>query len=249
LHRDELVAYLDDLLHVREIEDRSQNGLQVEGAPKVEAVAFTVDASQAAFEGAREAGAQMLVVHHGLFWDEVQLVRGPFRRRLKTLLDADLNLYAVHLPLDMHPELGNNVGLADLLDLEEREPFGEYRGKYVGLGGRLPQPTSRERLVSLVTERLGAPRVLPFGPEMVQRVAICSGRAPHLTVQAAEGGYDTYFSGEPAHEFFHEAQERGINVIYGGHYLTETLGPKALMAHVAQRFGLRTVWLDLPTGL
>ncbi|MGQ9586200.1 MAG: Nif3-like dinuclear metal center hexameric protein [Anaerolineae bacterium] len=249
MQRDELVTYLDDLLRVREIEDRSRNGLQVEGNPEVETVAFTVDASLAAFRGAREAGAQMLVVHHGLFWDEVQVVRGPFYRRLKTLLDADLNLYAAHVPLDMHPELGNNVALANLIGLEDRQPFGEFHGKHIGLGGRLPTSIPRERLVCLLTERLGAPRVLPFGPQVVQRVAICSGKAPQMVVQASEERYDTYLSGEADHTFFHEAKERGINVVYGGHYLTETLGPKALMAHLAERFGLRTVWLDLPTGL
>lgn len=249
MKRDELVAYLDDLLRVREIADRSRNGLQVEGAREVEKVAFAVDASLAAFQAARKAGAQMLVVHHGLFWDEVQVVRGPFYRRLKTLLEADLNLYAAHLPLDLHPELGNNAQLADLLGLVDRQPFGLYHGTYIGLGGRLPVSIPRERLVCLVTERLGAPRVLPFGPPAVERVAVCSGKAPQLLVEAAEEGYDAFVSGEPAHAFFHEAQERGINALFAGHYRTETLGPKALMVHLAERFGLETTWLDLPTGL
>lgn len=249
MQRDDLVGYLDDLLRVAEIEDRSRNGLQVQGAEEVEKVAFTVDACLAAFEGARDAGAQMLVVHHGLFWDEVQLIRGAFYRRVKALLDADVNLYAVHLPLDMHPELGNNAQLADLIGLEDRVPFGEHGNTHVGLGGRLPVAIPRERLVCLIAERLGAPRVLPFGPPVIERVAICSGNAPRFVIEAAEAGYDAYFSGEPDHAFFHEAEERGINAIFGGHYSTETVGPKALMAHLEQRFGLQTVWLDLPTGL
>jgi dinuclear metal center YbgI/SA1388 family protein len=250
MKRDRLVAYLDDLLQVKAIEDRSNNGLQVEGVDEVKQLAFAVDASLAAFEGAREAGAQMLIVHHGLFWAEPIMVTGIHHRRLKVLLDAELSLYAVHLPLDFHREFGNNAVLARWVGLEHVEDFGDYRGHAAGTMGHLPVPMALEAFVAQVEQALGRPpiRVWPFGPETVQRIGIVSGAGGSLIDQAAEANVDVYLTGELSHSIYHEARELGLNVVYGGHYATETAGLQALAGHLAERLDLETTFLDLPTG-
>jgi dinuclear metal center YbgI/SA1388 family protein len=250
MRRDELVEYLDNLLQIEAIEDMSNNGLQVEGAGEVQRLAFAVDASLAAFNAAQAAGAQMLVVHHGLFWSKPQLVIGPHRRRMGVLVSADLSLYAVHLPLDFHPELGNNLTVARWLGLEGVRPFGQYKGQPAGYAGRLPEPLSLEELTARIEATLGEPvtGVWPFGKTAVETVGIISGGAARFVDQVAAAGVDAFLTGEASHMNFHDAKELGISVIFGGHYATETAGLKALAEHLAGRFGLETMFLDLPTG-
>ncbi len=250
MHRDELVAYLDETLQVEAIEDSSNNGLQVEGVEEVRRVAFAVDAGLASFEAAQAAGAQMLVVHHGLFWDKPRMVVGIHRRRLGQLFDAGLSLYAVHLPLDFHEELGNNVTLARWLGLADIIPFANYKGRTIGFAGQLPMDLTLDQFTAQVERVLGESviQVWPFGREPVRRVGVVSGGAAFLVDQAAEASVDVYLTGEMSHNFYHDARELGINVVYGGHYATETAGLKALADHLATRFGLQTLFLDLPTG-
>ncbi|MGD8466496.1 MAG: Nif3-like dinuclear metal center hexameric protein [Anaerolineae bacterium] len=250
MKRDELVSYLDEYLQVKTIQDRSNNGLQVEGADQVTQVAFAVDASLAAFEGAQAAGAQMLVVHHGLFWGEPVLLTGIHRQRVAQLVAADLSLYAAHLPLDFHTTIGNNATLARWLNLKETGDFGEYKGEPAGVAGRLPKTQTLDQFVAHVEDLLGEPtvKVWPFGPRDVQRVGIVSGGAAFLLEQAAEAEVDVYLTGEMSHSHYHQAQELGLNVVFGGHYATETAGLKALAQHLVDQFGLETVFLDLPTG-
>jgi dinuclear metal center YbgI/SA1388 family protein len=249
MKRDELVAYLNDYLQVQSIEDSSNNGLQVEGGGEVTRLAFAVDAGLAAFEGAQAAGAQMLIVHHGLFWSKPVIVTGIHRRRLGVLFDAGISLYAVHLPLDLHGEVGNNVTLARWLELKDVGPFGNYKGQPIGVKGRLPETLSLEQFTARVEEILGEPviRVWPFGSETVERVGIVSGGAGFLAEQAAAAGVDVYLTGEMSHNVYHGTRELALNVVYGGHYATETAGLKALAEHLAARFGLEFVFLDLPT--
>ena len=250
MKRDELVAHLDEYLKIRDIEDKSNNGLQVEGGAEVTRLALAVDAGLAAFEEAAQAGAQMLLVHHGIFWSEPVLITGIHRRRLRVLFDASISLYAAHLPLDYHSEVGNNVTLARWLDLEEIAPFGNYKGQPTGVAGRLAQAISLEQFVAQVERTLGEPaiKVWPFGHETVRRVGIVSGGAASFVDQAAEAGVDVYLTGEMSHNVFHQAQELGLNVVYGGHYATETAGLKALADHLVAKLGLETAFLDLPTG-
>jgi dinuclear metal center YbgI/SA1388 family protein len=250
MKRTELVAYLDDFLQVKTIEDSSNNGLQVEGADEVTRLAFAVDAGLAAIEKAQAAGAQMLVVHHGLYWSKVILVTGVHRQRLGRLFEADLSLYASHLPLDMHAEVGNNATLARLLELDEVAPFGEYKGSATGFAGSLAQPLSLDQFVAKVEGATGESvlKTWPFGLDTIQRVGIVSGGAAFLVDQAAEAGVDVYLTGEMSHSFYHQAQELGLNVVFGGHYATETVGLKSLAEHLVERFGLETVFIDLPTG-
>jgi len=250
MNQDELASYLDEYLRVREIEDISDNGLQVGGADQVTRLAFAVDASQATFEAARDAGAQMLIVHHGIFWGRPIMITGIHLHRIQTLLDAGLALYAAHLPLDLHSEVGNNATLARWLDLEGLEAFGDYMGIPTGFAGSLPEPCSLEQFAAQVEQVLGEPplRVWPFGSDEIQKVAVVSGGGGGLVSQAADVGADVYLTGEVSHVAYHEAQELGMNVICGGHYATETAGLKSLAKHLSDSFGLETVFLDLSTG-
>ncbi len=251
MHCQELVAYLNDYLRVKEIHDRSQNGFQVEGPEEVTRVAFAVDGCQAVFDQAVAAGAQLLIVHHGLFWSEPVLLVGPLFRQARTLIEGGCGLYAVHLPLDLHPEVGNNAELMRLLRLKEPRAFGDYHGVDIGLGGTLDSPIPLDALVERLTQATGEPplRVLAHGPENVLRVGCISGGAASMMDQVAEAGFDTFVTGETSHPYFHSAADYGLNVIYGGHYATETLGIKALARHVAEKFGLETNFLDIPTGM
>jgi dinuclear metal center YbgI/SA1388 family protein len=246
----DLVNYLNEYLRLAEIEDRSNNGLQVEGASEVNTIAFAVDACLASFEAARDAQAQMLITHHGLFWSEVKLVTGPHFKRIKTLLDANISLYAAHLPLDEHAEVGNNVELCKLLGLIDIETWGRYKSGPAGYGGSLPQPMPLNELAAKIDELLNTrSRVLAFGPQLVDRVAVCSGGASFLIPQVQAAGYSTYFSGETSHQHYHDAKDYGLNVIYSGHYATETVGLKALARHLEAKFNLQTMFIDLPTDM
>jgi len=250
VNRDELVKYLDEYLKIAEIEDVSNNGLQVEGGEGVRKVALAVDACREAFRRAEEAGAQLIIAHHGLFWGKPLLVRGIHRDRISLLLNGRISLYAAHLPLDVHPEVGHNVQLLRLLGLSpEDQWFGEYHGTLLGVKGRFPEPVPREDVVGKLEQALAAPMtVLPFGSETVTTVGVISGGAADLAIQAFEAGVDLYLTGEPSHSVYHQVAERGLNVVYGGHYATETLGLKALAAHLSERFDLETEFLHIPTG-
>ena len=250
MKRDDLVAYLDEFLQIGAISDRSNNGLQVAGGANVDRVAFAVDASLAAFEGAQAGGAQMLIVHHGLFWGEPLMVTGIHRRRLEVLLDSGLSLYAAHLPLDFHDQVGNNATLARWLGLGDVAGFGDYKGHAAGIAGRLPAPCTMDEFAAHIEQVLGEPviQVWPFGADVVERVGIISGGAGSLLDQAAGAGVDVYLTGELSHSAYHQAQELGLNVVFGGHYATETAGPKALALHLSGQFEIETFFLDLPTG-
>jgi dinuclear metal center YbgI/SA1388 family protein len=248
--RDELVAYLDGYLRVSEARDYGENGLQVEGAAEIRSLAFAVDASRAAIEQAARVGAGMLIVHHGLFWGKPLRIVGAHRRRVKALLDADCSLYAVHLPLDRHPEVGNNAELARLLDLELAGPLGEAFGAPVGFVGEPRAPLAFEELVARFRVVVGAPPLVQAGgPKIVRRVGIISGGAAGEIHAAVAAGCDTYITGETSHSAYHDAAELGISVIYGGHYATETVGLRALAKHVEARLGLPWVFIEGPTGL
>ena len=249
-NRDQIVEYCSAYLKTAAFKDYCHNGLQVEGAGEVTRLAFAVDASLAAVQEAAEAGAQMLVVHHGMFWSRPLMVTGIHRRRLQRLFEADLSLYGVHLPLDMHEEVGNNAVLARWLNLQEITPFGEYQGAPVGMAGQLPAAVSlgdfAAQVESVLQEQII--QIWPFGSPNVRRVGIVSGGAAFLLDQAAAAGMDVYLTGEVSHSSYHTAEELGLNVVFGGHYATETAGLKALAEHLAGKFDLETVFLDLPTG-
>ena len=242
--REEIIAFCDELLDVGAYPDYGPMGLQVVGAPEVDRVACSVSASRELFERAAEAGAQLVLVHHGLFWEKDPRAVGLLmRERLRALFDADLNLAAYHLALDAHPELGNNALLCAELGVAPERRFADG----LGFGGPLEKPVRMSELAERVQERLDRlPLVFPYGPERVERVAVCSGGAARYLEQAAAEGYDCFVTGEAAEPTKHAAKEAGIHFVAAGHYATETLGVRALAARLADRFGLAWEFVDLP---
>jgi dinuclear metal center YbgI/SA1388 family protein len=231
--------------------DVALNGLQVANDKQsVEKAAFAVDACLESIRRAAEWGADLLFVHHGLFWGRPLAVTGGHYRRLRALIQADLALYAVHLPLDMHPQLGNNAGLARRIGLQQLEPFGEYRGMKIGFKGSLPEAMSLEQVVRACcgSNEQGI-NVLPFGPESVSTVGIVSGGAADEAYQAVDEKLDLFITGDASHTIYHHCLEGGINVIFGGHYLTETYGVTLLSEKLRSESNLQTRFFDIPTGL
>jgi dinuclear metal center YbgI/SA1388 family protein len=249
---DEVVDYLDAYLRIAEIPDypESLNGLQVENNGEVPMIVAAVDASQQTIDRVVEEcdPGTLLIVHHGLFWDGNRPITGRRYQRLQALIEHDVAVYAAHLPLDMHPEVGNNAVLARLLGILDPVPFDEYRGAPMGASGHLIM--AREALAARLHELLGHHvHLIAGGPETTTRVGIITGGAGGRILQAAAAGLDTFITGEGAHYTTFDALEAGINVLYAGHYATETVGVRALAEHVAERFGVPWVFHDHPTGL
>lgn len=245
-----LTAFLDRELRIAEIPDYpgAHNGLQLECGVAIERVAAAVDASLPVIEQAVAAGAQLLLVHHGLFWRELPPITGPRFRKLKTLLDGGLAVYSAHLPLDVHPRVGNNALLAAEIGLGDAEPFLEWNGIHLGLEGGLV--TGRDELIDQVGKAVGGPiHLCPGGPEQVRRIGLATGGAGSEIAAAADAGIDTFITGEGPHWSFPLAEELGINVLYAGHYATETFGVRALAAELEGEFGLEWSFIDRPSGL
>lgn len=231
--------------------DSSPNGIQVDRRKQeIHKVAFAVDACMETFTRAVDGGADLLFTHHGLFWGREQVLTGSHYQRIRYLMEKDLGLYAVHLPLDMHPEYGNNSGMAEALKLQDRKPFGVYKGLTIGFSGSLPVPMRLEEIIQvLFTEQRNMISILPFGKERVSTVAFVSGGGPFLAGQAIEKGIDLYVTGDANHVVYHDCLEAGINVLFAGHYLTETFGPRLMMEKFIADTGLAAFFVEVPTGL
>ncbi len=248
----DMVEFLDGYLRIAELPDESGavNGLQVANEGEVTAIIAAVDATQRTIDRvvAECPRGTLLLVHHGLFWDGNRPVSGRRYRRLKALLDHDIAVYSAHIPLDVHPEVGNNAVLAKMLGILDPVPFDNYKGMPFGASGHLISP--RDALVTRLTELLGGDvHLIPGGPETTTRVGIITGGAGGRIEQAAAAGLDTYITGEGAHHTTFDALEYGVNVLYAGHYATETVGVKALGQLLAERFGVTWAFHDHPTGL
>jgi dinuclear metal center YbgI/SA1388 family protein len=242
--RDEIVAYANELLEVEKWPEFAPAGLQVTGVDEVSKVVSGVSASRELFERAAAAGAQLVLVHHGLFWrNEPLVVDRRLRGRLEALFAADISLVAYHLALDAHPELGNNARLATELGIDRETGFGG-----VGLGGRMVGgAVPLDELVERVAEIAGRrPLVLPGGPGLVQRAAVSSGGSGYDLIEAAHQGYDAMVTGEAEEPSFHTARELGITLIAAGHHATERLGVQALGDHLAERFELAHEYVEVP---
>ena len=242
--RDAIIEHANELLDLDAYPDYGPMGMQVAGAAEVRKIVCGVSASRELFERAASRGAQLVLVHHGLFWEKEPRVVGPvMRERLRALFDADLNLVAYHLALDAHPEVGNNALLCEELRIEQNGRFANG----LGFGGRLASPGPVSELAERVQERLGRmPLVFSYGPEVVERVAVCSGGAARYLAQAAAEGFDCFITGEADEPTKHAAKEAGVHFIAAGHYATETLGVQALTAKLAERFDLAWDFVDLP---
>jgi len=252
MQRDEIVQFLDSLLLDEcPCHDDSNNGLQVEGNDEVERIAFAVDGCLEVFQRAVDAEADFLVVHHGISWgNSFRSLTGTTAARLRTLFCNGLSLYGVHLPLDAHPEVGNNAVLARVLDLHDLHPFGQYGGIPIGCHGSLPAGMGLDTFANLVGERLATtPLVLDVGRDTIERVAIVSGGGADLIPEAAKLGLDCLLTGEITHQYVHTARECHLNVVAAGHYQTEIWGVKSLMKWMSDTFPeLDYVFLDVPTG-
>ncbi|MDR2782345.1 MAG: Nif3-like dinuclear metal center hexameric protein [Treponema sp.] len=246
-----LDAFFKDILAIDAIEDVSLNGLQVDNnGADIKKIAFAADACMETFERAAAAGAGMLFVHHGLFWGKPLALTGSHRERVKFLLDKNIALYAVHLPLDKHPQYGNNAALARKLGVVNPEPFGAYHGGKIGWKGSLEMPLSIEDAVSRISF-MGRPplSVLRFGIERILTVAVVSGGAAEFVSEAAAEGIDLFVTGDASHSWYHCALESRINVIAGGHYSTEVWGVRAVMELCAEKLNMDVAFIDVPTGL
>jgi dinuclear metal center YbgI/SA1388 family protein len=245
-----IVRYCDQLLRIRKIGDYTGavNGLQVENRGKVTRLAAAVDASLATVQMAATVGADLLIVHHGLFWAPSHPWTGPRYQLLRTLLQHNLAVYSSHLPLDAHPRLGNNVLLCKKLKLGRLRPFFESHGQPIGLASS--QRIKRSELAIRLTNALGTrPLIIPAGPTVCRRIGVVTGGAGGELRRAAEEGVDTFITGEGPHWTYALAEELKVNVFYGGHYATETFGVKALAADLCRKFRLPWSFLDYPTGL
>jgi len=245
-----IVRYCDRLLRTGEVQDyeRAANGLQVENRGSVTRIAAAVDASLATVRLAAAAKADLLLVHHGLFWSPAHPWTGKRYELMQCLLEHDLAVYSSHLPLDAHPRLGNNARICTALGLRQLRPFFFDHGLFFGFQAKAS--ISRADLARSLQRATGTGvRVIPAGPLICQRIGVVSGGAGADLKKAADEGVDTFITGEGPHWTYAMAEELGLNVLYGGHYATETFGVKALAAHLSARFKVPWTFLDHPTGL
>ncbi len=246
----EILQDLDALLNPGAFEDYCPNGLQVPGATVVSKVATGVSAHLQLFERAREEQAELILTHHGLFWGSgpAAPIDTQMKRRLKLLFDADMSLASYHLPLDAHPEIGNNALLASALGAESTTPFAFHKGRAIGTlarfaGEGLPMEELLRR-VKRVTER--NPLAFENGLARIETLGIVTGAGADYLAEAASAGAQAFLTGEPAERVMAQARELQMSFIAAGHYATETLGIRRLGEHVAERFGVRHVYVDVP---
>jgi len=247
LQRNELIAYLNALLDRDEFQDYAPNGLQVEGKNQIKKVVTGVTANQALIEAAIKADADLLLVHHGFFWKgEDARVIGMKQRRLKALLNANLNLAAYHLPLDAHPTLGNNAQLAQRLGITVKQRFSAGGTRDLLWLGELPEALSAQQLAKQLEQQLQRPPLLiNAGEQMIKTLAWCSGAAQGFIEQALELDADAYLSGEISEQTTHIAQECGIHYFAAGHHATERFGVQALGRHLAKTYSLDHQFIDI----
>ncbi len=242
-----LLEEAERFLAAARIADYCPNGLQVEGRPQVRRIVSGVTASQALLDAAVEADADVVLVHHGYFWKgENPCVVGMKQRRLKTLLINDISLLAYHLPLDLHPQVGNNVQLAQQLDITVEGPLDPDNPKVVGLVGSLDEPMSARDFARRVQDVLGREPLLIEGSQMIRRIGWCTGGGQGYIDQAIAAGVDLYLTGEASEQTVHSARENDISFIAAGHHATERYGVQALGEYLAKRFALEHLFIDCP---
>ena len=246
----DIVTYTDRFLRIRDVGDwdNALNGLQIENSGRVTRIGAAVDVSTRVLTEAGKKNIDFLIVHHGLFWPGLQPVTRSLRRQLRLAFEADIALYSAHLPLDIHPKVGNNAELVAALRLKSAQPFLEEKGQPVGL--KIRASVQRSELVRRLQKVLRDPvRVFGFGPKQTHAIGIVTGAAGSEIYRVAEEGIDTFITGEAPHWAAVAAEELVMNLLLGGHYATEVFGVKALAAHLSQRFGIPWEFIDCPTGL
>jgi len=246
----EIVEYCDSFLRIGEVKDyeNALNGVQVENSGTVKKIAAAVDVSTRVLQEAAKCGANLLIVHHGMFWPGLRPVTKALRRQLNFAFESDMAIYSAHLPLDLHPEVGNNVLLMHALGFEDSQPFFEEKGSL--LGRRASVDIALDQLVKRLEKAVGGVvKPMAFGPKTVRHLGIITGAAGSEIERIAGEGIDTFITGEAPHWAAIAAAEMGLNLLLAGHYATETFGVKTLAAHIAGKFQLDWQFIDLPTGL
>ena len=245
-----LVSFLDAELCLSAFsEDESANGLQVEGSTTVRKIGLAVDACEYVFKEAAQMNIDFLLVHHGLIWGGLKSVSGVVRNRIKALLDSDVSLYACHLPLDWHPKYGNNSELLRLLSLKKMGEFGKYHGKNISYWGRTERELSLDEFTAQTDRTLGTRSSAISFNKKVRNVGVVSGGGWFAINEAEKFNIDTFLTGEPSHSAYTLAEEMKVNLVFAGHYATETPGVKAVGKALKKRFGLDVEFIDHPTGL
>ena len=245
-----IVSYADRFLRVRDVGDwdNALNGLQIENSGRVTHIGAAVDASTRVLTEVAKRNIDFLIVHHGLFWPGLQPVRGSLRRQLRIAFENDIALYSAHLPLDIHPRVGNNAQLAAALGLKSAQPFLEEKGQPVGL--KIRASLERSGLVRKLEKVLNGPvKVFGFGPKRTRTIGVVTGAAGSEIYRVAGEGIDTLITGEAPHWAAVASEEVGVNLLLGGHYATEVFGVRALAAHLSKRFRVAWEFIDCPTGL
>tara|TARA_R110002167_G_scaffold144413_6_gene334710 strand:+ start:34543 stop:35304 length:762 start_codon:yes stop_codon:yes gene_type:complete len=245
--RDEILKSLKTLLRPEQFKDYCPNGMQVQGKPQVQRLVSGVTACQALIDRAIEAKADMLLVHHGYFWrGEDETITGIKKARVEALLKHNINLLAYHLPLDVHPELGNNAALGRLLGFKTTGDLGKQNNNSIGLTGELETPLSGEELGALLNERLGREALhIPGSAKPIRTVAWCTGAAQNFIELALKSGVDAYITGEVSEQTVHIARETGIHFFAAGHHATERYGVQAVAVHLVEKFGLDHEFIDI----
>jgi dinuclear metal center YbgI/SA1388 family protein len=248
-----LVHFLDTLLKPAVFRDSALNGLQVESSKQnILKVATAVDAGLSVIEKAIQFGAHLLIVHHGLFWGGSYPITGALAKKIELLLSKGCSLYAAHLPLDAHLEVGNNAELARYMNLDQVTPYFEHDGQPIGVRASATPPRKRDDFIERGKAMLGAlsqPLLLPFGKELINTVGIVTGSGSSAISACAEAGIDLLITGEAKQSAYHEAKERKQNVLFLGHYATETFGVRALGTLLKKRFEVEEIFIDEPTGI
>jgi dinuclear metal center YbgI/SA1388 family protein len=246
----DIVNYTNDFLRVREIGDwdNAFNGLQIENSGGVTKIGAAVDASTRVLEAAAKQNVDLLIVHHGLFWPGLRPITGVLHRQLELAFENNVALYSAHLPLDLHPQVGNNARLAAVLGLRSNQPFFEEKGQLIGLKAHASLP--RDELDRKLQKALNdAVKTFMFGPKRTGTIGIITGGAGSEIYKVAQEGIDTFITGEAPHWAAVAADELGMNLLLGGHYATEVFGVKALSAHLSKRFKIPGAFIDYPTGM
>jgi dinuclear metal center YbgI/SA1388 family protein len=249
---DNILAHLDELLAPASFQDYGPNGLQVPGPQEIGTVVTAVSAGAELFERAAALGADLVLVHHGIFWNGAPLaLSAAAKRRLQLLFDHDMALAAYHLPLDGHPEVGNNALIAAGLGCASREPFALHRGAAIGVAARFPgDGITAGELVDRVQRLTGrAPLAFLAGPEPVRSIGIVSGAGSDYLGDAVAAGHDAFLTGEPTERVMNHAREAGIHFVAAGHYATETFGVRRLGELLAERFGIRHEFVEIPNPI
>ncbi len=241
----EIAEFLDKELKINEFEDDANNGLQMENTGEIKKIGFAVDASLETFQKAQELGCQMLIAHHGMTYRGLTHITGHHYQRIKYLIENNLAVYCAHLPLDAHPVYGNNIKIANLLELKNIKCFGEHDGKSIGFQGEFSG--NLEDVKKLLSENGMKTRSLDFGKKEIKTIAIVSGGAAFNTIEAIKKNIDLYITGESEQWLHHFVKENKVNVIFGGHYETEVFGVKALMPLIKEKYNVEVEFIDLPT--